>query len=63
MRNSSRPWTRDDDRRLLELHAAGRSHISLAAALKRTRSAIRNRLENLRTRSVDDRSTDRHAHA
>jgi len=39
MIGSNTPWTGEDERPLLELHA-GRSHISLAAALKRTRSAM-----------------------
>ena len=33
MGNNTRLWTGGEDLRLLELHAAGRSHISLAAAL------------------------------
>jgi len=39
-----RLWTQEDDRRLLELHAAGRSAISMSAALRRSKSAVIGRL-------------------
>jgi hypothetical protein len=55
MGNKTRPWTAEDDRRLLELRAAGRSTISVAAALKRTKSAITHRIQDLRRRSLDNR--------
>jgi hypothetical protein len=41
-------WTQEDDRRLLELRASGRSVVSMAAALKRSKGAIRARLNILR---------------
>jgi hypothetical protein len=44
MRNKMRPWTEEDDRRLLELSVAGKSPLSIANALRRTSSAVRNRL-------------------
>jgi hypothetical protein len=49
LRNKKRVWTAEDDRRLRELQAAGRSSISIAAALKRSSEAIRGRLSFLRT--------------
>ena len=46
--NKYRLWTPEDDRRLLDLHAAGRSAISISAALKRSREAVQGRLSILR---------------
>ena len=46
--NKYRVWTQDDDRRLLELHVAGRSAISMSAALKRSKGAVVSRLSVLR---------------
>jgi hypothetical protein len=57
MGNQYRPWTAEDDRRLLELRAVGRSAISIAAALKRTKSAVTHRLQSLRVRSAQNRAT------
>lgn len=39
----NRPWTEEDDHRLLELRAAGRSAASISAALKRSAGAIKAR--------------------
>ena len=39
--NLNRPWTADDDKRLLEMRASGRSNISIWAALKRSQSAVK----------------------
>jgi hypothetical protein len=36
VRNKKWEWTEGDDRRLLEMRAAGKSSISIAAKLKRT---------------------------
>ena len=47
----NRPWTAEDDRRLMELRAAGRSTISISAALKRSQSAVEGRLHILRKRT------------
>ncbi len=58
--NNMRPWTGEADRRLHDLHAMGRSTISLAAALKRTRSAVRNRLNMLRVQPGDNPSGHRY---
>jgi hypothetical protein len=44
------PWTNEDDRRLMEMRAAGRSIRSLAAALKRSAGAIAGRISILRSR-------------
>jgi hypothetical protein len=46
--NKYRRWTQEDDRRLLELRAAGRSAISISAALRRSRGAVISRLSVLR---------------
>lgn len=53
MTTKLRPWIADDDRRLLELRAAGRTSVSIAAALKRTAVAIDGRLYVLRKREQD----------
>lgn len=50
MENRKRPWTDDDDRRLLELRAAGRSALSISVALRRTPSAVAGRISILRQR-------------
>jgi len=49
--NTHRPWTAEDDRRLLELRAAGRSAVSISAALKRSGGAVISRLSILRARA------------
>lgn len=48
--NKNRPWTEEDDRRLLELKAAGRSAVSISAALKRSAGAIEGRASIIRAR-------------
>jgi hypothetical protein len=50
-------WTDEEERRLLELRAAGRSMISISAALKRSASAIRGRLTMMRARKRAEKST------
>lgn len=47
----NRHWTEEDDRRLLELKAAGRSAVSIAAALKWAPGAIHGRLGAIRDRA------------
>lgn len=56
---ASPPWTPEDDRRLRELAAAGKSVATIAEQLKRSISAVRNRasrigisVARLRTRSA-----------
>jgi hypothetical protein len=44
-KNSSKKWTPEDDKRLLELKAAGMSGLMIAAALRRSLKSI-----NLRVR-------------
>jgi hypothetical protein len=44
-------WTPEDDRRLLELSAAGRSTVLISAALKRSGKAVIARLSILRARA------------
>ena len=46
--NKYRRWTQEDDLRLLELRAVGRSAISISAALKRSTGAVHARLSILR---------------
>lgn len=52
--NLNRPRTADDDKRLLEMRASGRSNISIWAALKRSQSAVRARISILRERGQDE---------
>ena len=49
-RRTNRPWTEEDDRRLIELKAAGRTAVSISAALKRSSGAVTARLSVLRVR-------------
>ena len=46
----NKPWTEEDDRRLMEMRAAGRSIRSLAAALRRSAGAVTGRISVLRSR-------------
>ena len=46
----NRPWTDEEERRLLEMRAAGRSIISVALALKRSTATVQLRLTGLRRR-------------
>jgi hypothetical protein len=48
----NKPWTAGDDRCLPELRAAGRSTISISAALKRSQLAGDGRLYILRKRTI-----------
>jgi len=48
LKNSHRPWPPDDDRRLLDLHAAGKSRARIGVALRRSTEAIGARLYNLK---------------
>jgi hypothetical protein len=43
-KNSNKPWTPEDDRRLLELKAAGKSHGAIGVALARSTGSIIGRL-------------------
>ena len=56
--NLNRPWTADDDKRLLEMRASGRSNISIWAALKRSQSAVRARISILRERGQGEAPSD-----
>ena len=47
----NKTWTEEDDRRLLEMRAAGRSIPSVAAALKRSAGAVTGRIAALRSRA------------
>lgn len=55
----NKQWTRDDDRRLAELRAAGKSSVSIAAALKRTARAVDQRISILRKRTAEDAKAPR----
>jgi hypothetical protein len=46
-RNQNRIWSEEDDRRLLEMKAAGRSGVSIAAALRRSAGAVHARVSKL----------------
>jgi len=50
--NKYRLWTEEDDRRLLELRAAGRSTISISAALRRSKGAVISRIGLLKARQI-----------
>jgi hypothetical protein len=49
--SQNRPWTEEDDRLLLEMRLAGKSTLSICAALKRSGGAIKARLGILRSRA------------
>jgi len=49
LRNQRRRWTEEEDRRLLELRATGRSVASIAVALRLSAKAIRLRLAGVRS--------------
>ena len=55
LRNKRKPWTDDEDRRLLQLRANGRSPVSIAAALNRSFKAITVRLDILRARQRSEK--------
>jgi hypothetical protein len=50
--NSSKQWTPEEDKRLLELEAAGKSRVLIAAALRRTVKSIPSRLSLLKLRQT-----------
>ena len=50
-KNLNRPWTDEEDRRLLQLRAAARSVISVAVALRRSAGAVGGRLGLLSKRA------------
>jgi hypothetical protein len=54
-KRSSTKWTPEDDERLLGLHAARKSNVSIAAALGRTRNSVISRLANLKVMQKRDR--------
>lgn len=49
-KNSNAKWTPEDDRKLLELKAAGRSAAAIAAALQRTEMSVVSRVGVLKSR-------------
>jgi hypothetical protein len=51
-KNSNKPWTPEDDRRLLELKVVGKSHGRIGVALGRTTGSIIGRLSVLNTRAA-----------
>ena len=46
----NKPWTEEDDRRLTEMRAVGKSTFNMCAALKRSAAAIKARIAILRAR-------------
>jgi hypothetical protein len=54
--NKKRPWTGEDDQKLVDLVAAGRSKFSIAATMKRSTGAVLTRLSALRLRTNAPRS-------
>jgi hypothetical protein len=57
LRNKKRPWTDEDDQKLLALAATGRSRLSMAVAMKRSQGAVVSRLSALWLRKTE-RPTD-----
>jgi hypothetical protein len=53
----SRPWTEEDDRRLLQLRDQGLSTIKIGVTLKRTTKAVTSRLSILRRSKKTDQAT------
>ena len=51
-KNSSKQWTPEDDQRLLQLHAAGKSRFAIAAALRRTPGSIHSRVYILKGKAM-----------
>ena len=49
-KNSNAKWTPEDDRKLLELKAAGKSAVVIAAALQRTEMSVVSRVGVLKSR-------------
>jgi hypothetical protein len=54
--NKKRPWTGEDDQKLLDLVAAGRSKFSITATMKRSTGAVLTRLLSIRLRTNAPRS-------
>jgi hypothetical protein len=52
----SRPWTEEDDRRLLQLKDQRLSAIKIGVTLKRTTKAVTSRLSILRRRKKTDQA-------
>ena len=53
-KNSNKPWTPDEDARLIQMNLAGESTAAIALALKRTAVAAERRFYTVRNR--DDRA-------
>jgi hypothetical protein len=53
-KNSNKPWTPDEDARLIQMSLAGESTAAIALALKRTAVAVERRFYTVRNR--DDRA-------
>jgi hypothetical protein len=56
--NSGKKWNPDDDKRLLELEAAGKSRIMIAAALRRSPGSIPSRLYILKGKAMAEPMAD-----
>jgi DNA-binding NarL/FixJ family response regulator len=56
--NSNKRWTPEEDKRLLELQAAGKSNVSIAAALRRSIGSVLGRLSVLKVREKFVRNSD-----
>jgi hypothetical protein len=51
-KDSNKPWTPEDDRRLLELATMGKPHVLIGAALGRSLASITGRLGILKTKTA-----------
>jgi hypothetical protein len=55
MRATYRPWTHEDDRRLTEMRAAGKSPAIIAKEIKRTEVAVLRRMKTLSQQTSRER--------
>ena len=58
--NNNARWTDNEDHRLSELSASGKSHLAMSDVLGRSASAIEQRLYILRDRQAQKTSNGRH---
>jgi hypothetical protein len=59
LQKKRRPWTDDEDRRLLDMLEHERSKTSIAVALRRSVAAVKGRLRVLRTQQKESGSPER----
>ena len=57
-KNSNKPWTPDEDERLMQMSLAGESMAAIALALKRTAVAVERRFYTVRNREDRAKKAD-----